>query len=276
MDPAHRVDDPSGETDMSGQSAPASPHALPLNFPGGVQRSAVRVAHAAAPTAILEVLGITPSGPALAVMGGAGLMTDESLEAVRRLIEEGLCTFAEAHRALIVDGGTTSGVMGLLGAVHRRRGYTFPLIGVVPESKVELPGATNPDKEAELDADHTHFVLVEGDDWGDESDVLAALALAGGIPHDGRPAALGVIINGGAIVAAEAHARATGALRFPLLVLDGSGRFADALAAAYHAGTSDDARIRAILEQGTVFVRSVYEDPAALRRWLEEFFGLPR
>lgn len=276
MSSAHDFDGITGGSGAGSRGSSASIHPFTLTFPNGVERPAVRAAHADDPAAIVNALGIIPSGPAVAVMGGAGLMTDESLAASRRMIEDGLCAFAEAHRATIVDGGTTAGVMGLLGMARRQRGYTFALVGVVPETKIELPGTINPDKEAELDAGHSHFVLVKGAGWGDESKLLAAVAAAAGVSQGPHPAIIGAIINGGEVVAAEAYARATGTLQFPLLVFAGSGRFADALAAAYRAGHSDDTRMQAILEQGTIFVRSVYDDPADLCRWLEEFFGLPR
>jgi hypothetical protein len=85
---------------------------------------------------------------------------------------------------------------------------------------------------------------------------------------------LGVIINGGEIVKQEAHARATGTPRFPLLTLDGSGRFADELATAYRAGTSSDPVLQEILQKGSIYVLPSNTSADNLRNWLENFFGM--
>jgi len=55
---------------------------------------------------------------------------------------------------------------------------------VAAEGTVHIPGgAANPDA-AELERHHTHFVLVPGNEWGDESPWLADVAdtLAAGEP----------------------------------------------------------------------------------------------
>jgi len=78
---------------------------------------------------------------------------------------------------------------------------------------------------------HHSFVLTSGEDWGDESPFLHALARRLGGP---RPPVL--LVNGGEIAMAEVdRARASGS---HLVVLAGSGRAADALAAAARIGTT--------------------------------------
>jgi hypothetical protein len=193
------------------------------------------------------------------------------MRTTRSSIEDGLSRFAEEHNVVIVDGGTTAGVMGLLGFARQRRKYHFPLVGVAPEARVEYPGHTPPSVQAELDPNHSHFALVDGEDFGVESDLLAALGWA--VADQGRTPILGVVINGGDIVKQEAHARATGTLRFPLLTLDGSGRFADELAAAARAGTSDDPMLRDTVQHGNVHVLPVNSSADSLRKWLENFLS---
>ena len=80
-----------------------------------------------------------------------------------------------------------------------------------------------------------------------------------------------IILNGGKIVKQEAYRCATQEPRFPLLVLEGSGRFADELAASRNTG-SDDPQIRAILDQGIVHFLPVRAGADNLYRWLENFF----
>jgi len=247
---------------------------FPIQFLGGTTGQAVRVPLTANPAAVLAALGISHPSPAIAIMGGAGQMDAAALAAVRSTIEDGIVQFAAHHDLVVVDGGTASGTMALVGMARQRRGYTFPLIGVAPEGKVAYPGFANPAKEADLDPHHSQFVLVETDHWGGESALLAGIAAAAGREAGRRQPVLGIVINGGSIVAQEAYDRATGLLRFPLLVMDGSGRFADELAAAYRTGQTDQAKLRAILDQGEIYVQSITGDPAGLRHWLGSFFGL--
>ncbi|MBW4437489.1 MAG: hypothetical protein KME04_10165 [Pleurocapsa minor GSE-CHR-MK-17-07R] len=249
-----------------GGSAPAE--AFTISFPMGRKAKAVAVDRAADPTQTARTLGLDLRRPAMAVMGGAGLMTPEAAVLLRSIIEDGLTHFAQANNVTLVDGGTTTGVMGLIGTARARRGYTFPLVGVAPMRKIAFPGYDNPDKIADLDPNHTHFALTSGDDFGAESDMLAGLALA--VADHDRPM-LGVVINGGEIVKQEAHARATGALRAPLLVLEGSGRLADVLAQARTQPT-EDVQVRETLEQGSVHFVDISGGPERLIAWLESFY----
>lgn len=250
------------------QKRPSRPlEAFTIEFDDGKSAQAVRTARNEDAASVVSALRLHEARPTLVVMGGAGKMDPESARTTRSSIEDGLSRFAEEHHVAVIDGGTTAGVMGLLGYARQRRGYRFPLIGVAPDARVEYPGHNPPTRQAVLDANHSHFVLVDGDDFGAESDLLAALGwtLAG----RGSAPILGIVINGGAIVKNEAHARATSSTRFPLLILEGSGRFADELAAAVRARTSDDPQIRDILRRGTVYVLPITTPAESLRKWLE-------
>lgn len=231
---------------------------------------AVQVPREADPAQIAAMLGLKPGGRAIAVMGGAALMTGDSTRTIRSGLEDGLAQFAQDYEVTVVDGGTAAGVMELLGAARARRSLTFPLVGVTVASRTAWPGHDADSEAAPLDPYHSHFVLTEGDDFGDESDLLAGLALT--VARDGGRA-LGLIINGGAIVRREAHARANGPLKMPLLVLDDSGRFADELAEAVRSGSSDP-ELQEIVEQGEVHVLSAHVGAKGLRKWLEDYFGV--
>jgi hypothetical protein len=75
-----------------------------------------------------------------------------------------------------------------------------------------------------LQPHHTHFLLVPGDHWGDESPWIARVAtlLAGEAPS------VTLLVNGGEISRQDvAHSLAAGR---PVLVVAGTGRLADELA----------------------------------------------
>ncbi len=242
-----------------------------IQFPDNNTAQAVRASQDADPATIANLLRLPKPSPALVIMGGAAKMEAETVRTTRSSIEDGLSRFAQEHGVAIVDGGTTAGVMGLLGFARHRHRYDFPLVGVAPESRVEYPGHHPPTSQAALDSNHSHFVLVDGENFGAESDMLASLGWT--IAGEGSQPILGVVINGGAIVKQEAHARATGKPHFPLLVLEGSGRFADDLAAAYHAGSSDDPVLRDIVQQGELHLLPANSPAESVRQWLENFFA---
>jgi hypothetical protein len=75
-----------------------------------------------------------------------------------------------------------------------------------------------------LEAHHSHFVLVPGQNWGDESKSLADVGTAIAATHP----SLTILLNGGNIAKQDiAHSLEAGR---PVLVLSGTGRYADELA----------------------------------------------
>lgn len=218
---------------------------------------------------LLEALGLTPGTPALFVTGGAGNMDEAQMERTRPAVLEGLARFAADYGVSIVDGGTASGVMKLLGEAMSvsEDGPRFNLIGVVPIGAVCFPGYDNPDGVA-LDAGHTHFILADGEKFGDESDLIARVALVLAEGSQRRP--FGVVINGGDIARQETYDRV---LRqetaVPLLAFDGSGRFGDELAAAAQGAPTDDPRIAAIVQRAPVYVAPLERGPTVIYAELE-------
>jgi len=243
-----------------------------ITFETGDQALAVRVPLYGDPESILSVLDLK-SGPIIFIMGGAGLMEDDALQDTQNLIEEGLVRFADEGQITIIDGGTDSGVMAQIGAARKQSGATFPLVGVAPEAQVSYPGSGGGERAAQLDSSHTHFVLTDGDEFGDESHTIAMLATA--ISLDRRMSALGVVINGGQIVRHEVYLRsASGQMMFPILVLEGSGRFADELAEAKRTGVlpaDSEEEFAAILSADVDFF-PISEGAAAFRERLAHYF----
>jgi hypothetical protein len=115
------------------------------------------------------------------------------------------------ERITVLTGGTDAGIFHLFGAAMVAP--TAPLVGVAPRQREGVA----------IEPHHTHVVLVEGDDWGDETPVLLALADA-----LGRLApTVAVICGGGAItrIEVQGHRRAGRSL----IAVAGSGGVADEL-----------------------------------------------
>ncbi|MCS6836330.1 MAG: hypothetical protein NZ750_09970 [Anaerolineae bacterium] len=223
-----------------------------IRFDGAHYAPALRVPKDADPLAIVRHFGLLVPRPSIFLSGGASAMSQEDMDRVRVLIEDGIAAFAERHHITVIDGGTEAGIMRMMGRVHAQRGYKFPLIGVAPYGKVTYPGHPNPKGEAALDEGHTHFVLVEADEWGSESHLLGGLVRA--ISQKQQPR-LGILINGGAIAERDVYMATTqGEDRVPVLVVDGTGRKADEISNAYSTGSTDNAIIRAIVKGGKIHV----------------------
>jgi SLOG in TRPM, prokaryote len=231
---------------------------LTVRFGNGQAATAARVAGPGELTGALEQLGLEGSYPTLVLVGGAGRMDPADLERLRPVFEEALVPAAQAANAVVVDGGTDAGVMRLLGQAHARHGATFPLVGVAAAATVALDdnGSSRPDA-APLEPNHSCFLLVPGQDWGDESPWLArvATALAGTNPS------VTVVVNGGPIVLSDvAHSVAA---KRPVLLVAGSGRSADLLVDALQGREVDEQAAR-LAASGLLREVGPADQPAAI------------
>ncbi|MBN1678885.1 MAG: hypothetical protein JW966_01250 [Anaerolineae bacterium] len=184
---------------------------------------AIQVAPDVDPRAALDALDLPPYNGVIVMHGGAGNMTPAQIDAVRRFLTAGLAPFAEERRILVIDGGTRSGAMLAMGDARQAVSGTYPLLGVVPHKFVGYPGGPALDSgRFPLDPSHSHFLLVSGDQFGVESELLVGLLQASGKPG------LALVINGGTIVLQEVQKHA--ALGNTVITVRGSGRTADDLA----------------------------------------------
>ncbi len=163
--------------------------------------------------------------PVLVSVGGAGSMGEDALRTMETLLAEHVLPLLRELGAVVVDGGTHAGVMAAMGRA-RRAVPDIPLVGVVARGTVRSPGTgTGPDA-ATIDRRHSHQVLVPGDCWGDESPWICQVATT---ISAGRPS-LTLVGNGGEITFEDiAHSLRVGR---PVVVLAGTGRTADLVAAA--------------------------------------------
>src|SRR2546421_1404679 len=167
-----------------------------FTFSNGRSALAMRVRHGEELPTALHELGLRSGQPNLVLIGGASKMDVKELNGIRSLFVECLVPAIAALDATVIDGGTDAGIMQLMGQARAITGETFPLIGVAVAGKVTTPDRIDRSgKGTFLEPHHTHFVLVPGTHWGDESpwlfrvaDVLAA-----------RAASLTILVNGGGI-----------------------------------------------------------------------------
>lgn len=127
-----------------------------------------------------------------------------------------IARLAEETGSAVVDGGTQAGIMKEIGKQRKRNKFSFPLIGVVFDSLLmkEKP-------ESILDPNHTHFFLIPGEDWGDESAWISKIATA--IAGDKK--SITVLVNGGQISRTDVGYSVLEDR--PTFVMRGTGRMAD-------------------------------------------------
>lgn len=236
---------------------------------GDLPALAVRVSDQDDPARIVRLLDLAEARPAIFMLGGAVDMSSDAMNTTRPILEQGLAAYAQEHGIAIIDGGTHSGAMQMMGEARQRCRGTFPLVGVAPINLVRFNGHDMPGGYL-LDPNHSHFVLTGEGDWGDETDFIVQIAQA---VTGGKFPALGIVINGGGIVRQEVYRLTlTERLGAPLLVLDGSGRFADTLAHAVTTGETDDSQLREIVARGRLEIAAVADGPDALRQRLSAHF----
>lgn len=169
--------------------------------------------------------------------GGASKMAADQQRQLLAMFDA-LATLAQPGRRLAVgDGGTKAGIMEAAGLARRASRDAFPLIGVAPASEIAPRGATP------VDPNHSHIVAVQNpqapakDAWGSETDTMywlfAKLA-------EGRPSVT-VVANGGGITLQEVAANVDAGR--PMILIEGSGRAADALVSLVRGTRPADAEV---------------------------------
>jgi hypothetical protein len=177
--------------------------------------------------------------------GGASGMSPDHQRQLMAMFDA-LAQLAKGGRRIAVgDGGTQAGIMQASGEARRASGNAFLLIGVAPAKEIPPRGKTP------IDPHHSHIVAVDNpsvpatsDGWGSETETMYSLfdRLAAGRPS------VTVVANGGGITLSEIAANVRAGRT--MIVIEGSGRAADALASlinktAAPAGQVADLRARA-------------------------------
>ncbi|MBD1910161.1 MULTISPECIES: hypothetical protein [unclassified Leptolyngbya] len=233
-----------------------------LAFPNGHQAKTIRIHRNSDVLTSLKQLGLHPPSSTLVLVGGASGISPEAMEQLRSLFCNTLAPLAERLGLTVVDGGTDSGVMQLMGHARQHIQGSFPLLGVVAHAMVAFPDQPAPPDGAPLEPHHTHFMMVPGALWGDEAPWIAKVAT---VLSGARPS-LTVLVNGGMIAWQDVD----NSLREnrPVLVMSGSGRTADVLAAALAGDRSND-RANRLVESGLMEAIDLAAPPENLQQVFE-------
>lgn len=198
-------------------------------FSQGRTAPLVRLAAHATGRDLTAALGLKPHKLVLLLLGGADKIEPERRPYIRDLVRE-IVRIAFESEAVIIDGGTESGIMAMAGEAARAIAHgEVALIGVAPDAKVTWPNRKDPPHGtdlARLDPNHSHFVITLGSEWGAELDTIFALAAA---LHESAPLTA-ILINGGE--GAKLELLECKRRNWPVVVGQGTGRLADEVAAS--------------------------------------------
>jgi hypothetical protein len=159
-----------------------------------------------------------------------GKIEEKQATVTRRAIET-IARTAEDLHAVVICGGTDMGIMAEIGQLRSRSDYKFPLVGIAPEALVTWPSGPRSinflwwgQKRWKLESHYSHFILVPGNQFGDEAPwiVDAATLLSKGYRS------VTLLINGGEISRKDIQLSLENGR--PVIALSRTGRLADELA----------------------------------------------
>lgn len=166
--------------------------------------------------------------------GGASKMSDAKQRELLAMFGA-LGMLAKERRIAVGDGGTKAGIMEAAGQARLASGRAFPLIGVAPAREIAPAGSTP------VDPNHSHLVAVDDPElpkssasWGFETATMYWLF---GRFAEGRNS-VAIVANGGGITLHEIAANAEAGR--PMILIEGSGRAADAVIALLRDTTPAD------------------------------------
>jgi hypothetical protein len=208
---------------------------------------------------VLHALDLAPPRAVIVVFGGAAGLDDSPKAGLSALFINAVAPVAAELRALIIDGGTQSGVMAMMGEAVARCARKCELLGIAPAGKVTYPGdgQTAIADSVPLEPNHSHFILVDSNEWGGEMETMFEIVRAFETP------VLAMLVNGGPIAAEEALQSVRRG--WQLLVLEGSGRFADEVSVALHDRALASSSVSEIVQSGRVALFHVDEPAEKLR-----------
>jgi hypothetical protein len=186
-----------------------------ISFKGDNTATAAYISDNADIDKAIEELHIPHPKPVIVLVGGAGGIGWLDKFPMRKAISI-VARLAEETQSTVIDGGTQAGIMTEIGKQRKRNRFSFPLIGVVFDSLL-----MKEEPKSILDPNHTHFLLIPGEDWGDESSWISKIATR--VAGDRK--SITILVNGGNISRTDVEYSLLEDR--PAFVMRGTGRLAD-------------------------------------------------
>lgn len=209
--------------------------------------------------AIIDALKLPQPRALICLNGGTAELGVALQAALHRLMVDGLARAACENSIMLVTGGTDAGIFSLLGAGLEKWKPQAPCLGVVPSKPVTWPGRAG-GGETQLEPHHSHFLVVDGDSWGDETRTMYSVvqSLSRNCPS------LAVFAGGGDITLREMQVNVEQGREMVLIA--GSGRNTDAVLEARAASTSSSQALQEIASKGRIIRFEIDESPEKFAR----------
>ena len=166
--------------------------------------------------------------PVIVLIGGE--IDEQQVEVTRGAVQT-ISRIAEDVNAVVICGGTDMGVMAEIGQIRWQNRYKFPLVGVTLEELVTWPGGPRSTKflwwgkqRWQLESHYSHFILVPGSQFGDESPWIVSAATILSKGHQ----SVTILINGGEVSRKDIELSLKNGRA--VIALSRTGRLADELA----------------------------------------------
>ncbi|GEM_PF-7076454 len=200
--------------------------------------------------------------------GGTAKLEPDLEQKIATILQDGLAQVAAEEKITLITGGTEAGIFAWLGQGLGKMGRRAPCIGVCVDTQVAwqppLQNLSQEDKRSPLEPHHSHFVLVAGTRWGNESDTMYQLAkhLSQNCPT------LNIFAGGGQICQKEMQKAIAQGRK--MILLEGSGRTTDGVLAALRGEKVEDERLQTIAQQGDIVPFDMAKGAAALRTLIRQ------
>ena len=175
----------------------------------------------------ISELRLNNSYPVIVLIGGE--IDDQQADATRRAIQA-IADVANNLSALVICGGTDMGGMAEMGQMRWKNSYAFPLVGIAPEELVTWTDGPHSTKflwwgtqRWQLEPHYSHFILVPGNKFGDESPWIFDTATILSKDHH----SVTILINGGEVSREDIDLSLENGR--PVIALSRTGRLADEL-----------------------------------------------
>lgn len=224
----------------------------------------------ARPADVIRALDVPAPSGVVVLNGGTTGLPSEVEARLAPLLAEGVARVASEAGLTTITGATDAGVFALFGAGLEDRAPGV-CIGVAPAELVTWPGrAEAADDAAPLEPHHSHFVLVDGHEWGDELPTMMRLATF----LSAKAPSVAVLAGGGDVTRREflAHIQAGR----HVIVVAGSGRLADEVAAAVAGKASGEPDVVEAVAGRQVTVFDIADDPEKLQALIRSRLQLQR
>jgi hypothetical protein len=210
---------------------------------------------------LLNALGVeVPKTLILLATGGEPLDPEVRLR-VHQLFNRGVVRAANGISTAIFTNAVNAGPIRLMGNAVAEREAKVPLVGFAAQGQIALPEDGEQDELIPPEPHHSHFVIVEALEFGDEVEVMFSLVHE---LSEQSPAVL-LLVNGNERSCLEALRAIR--MNIPVVILDGSGGLADEISRLYREKPDfiADPRIAEIVEDGDLHIFPLDATPDELQ-----------